>query len=107
MKGLQAMRYLILAVCFLLAFVAEQALGGDAPPARDWRFRPSYFTHQVPQDAAKRSPLPPSRSAYRPAAVGQFPGFSVRGGFRINRIQINSGNSSDSTYLFENWFRGR
>lgn len=101
------MRYLILALCVLLAFAAEQVFGGPPAPPRDWRFRQSYFTHEMPREMQSRYPLPQSRSAYRPAYVGHLPGFSVQGGFRVNRIQINSGNSSDSTYLYEGWFRSR
>lgn len=95
------MRYLILAACFLVAFAADRAFGGD------WRFRRSYYTHEIPRELAQRYPYPPSRSAYRPAYISPYPGFTVQGGFRINRIQINSGSSSDSTYIYEGWFRQR
>jgi len=45
--------------------------------------------------------LRPRRTAAKPLGL---PGFSVQGGYRFNRIQINSGTSSDTTIIQEGWF---
>ena len=66
-------------------------------------FRRSYYSHELPPSVAARYPRPRSRSAYRiPYARGA--GFAVRGGYRLNRIYLQSGNSTDTTYIYENWF---
>jgi len=82
----------------LLAAMTDRAAAGD------WRFRRSYHTHQTPPQLQHRYPFPRSRSAYRPAYPSPLPGFSAQAGFRINRIQINSGQSSDTTIIQEGWF---
>lgn len=95
---------------FLIAFaIAAFALLSTAQSAQagEWRFRRSYFTHAVPEQLRAQYPLPQSRSAYRRAVVGNLPGFSVQGGYRINRIFIRSGDSTDTTIIREGWFRVR
>lgn len=84
--------------------------------ADGWMFRRSYYSHTATNATASRSAQsqsghshfvnepptgPPSRFAYRRPYISNRPGFSVRGGFRINRIQINSGLSSDYTVFYE------
>lgn len=95
-----------LTICLLLSFAAVTALGTDADAA-DWRFRRSYFSHQMPQEWYARADLPQSRSAYRAAYPNPLPGFSSQVGMRFNRIQINSGRSSDTTIIQEGWFQQR
>lgn len=75
--------------------------------AERWMFRRSYFSHIVPAELQRVSPRPNSRSAYRRALVGTSPGFSVQGGYRINRIFLRSGNSTDLTVIREDWVRYR
>lgn len=71
-------------------------------------YRPSYFagrpTHGPARDnwAAER-PLPHSRSAYRRPLVGGGFGFAARGGYRYNRIYLQSGLSTDVTVIREDW----
>jgi hypothetical protein len=95
-----------LTICLLLVLSSQPALLSDAVAA-DWRFRRSYFSHHVPPDLYAYDELPRSRSAYRAAYPNRLPGFSAQGGFRINRIQINSGLSSDTTIIHEGWFQER
>ena len=78
--------------------------GSDESQAGEWMFRRSYYSHQVPPEIELQNPTPRSRSAYRGAYVGINPGFSIQGGYRFNRVVINSGNSSDVTILRRNWF---
>lgn len=101
------MRFAIVAISLWTALAQAPVLAQEPAAVRDWRFGRSYFTHEMTRAEQARYPLPQSRSAYRPAYVGHLPGFSIEGGFRINRIQINSGSSSDSTYIYEGWFRAR
>jgi len=97
--ALGRMRVWLAAIC--LTFVALSA--ATPMQAEDWMFRRSYFSHELPPSIAARYPRPASRSAYRiPYARGD--GFAVRGGYRINRIYLQSGNSTDTTYIYENWF---
>lgn len=92
----------------LLAVVTAATLFTARPAAAgDWRFRRSYFSHQVPAELQARYPAPLSRSAYRTAVAGYLPGFSVQGGFRFNTIRLRSGNSIDNTVIYEGWFRQR
>ena len=72
--------------------------------ASDWMFRRSYFSHKISRADAKRFPRPRSRSAYRRAVTNFQPGFAIRGGYRINRIFMRSGNSTDLTILREDWY---
>lgn len=81
--------------------------GAEPVQAGGWMFRRSYFSHALPPGAPVEYPLPNSRSAYRSAYVGNKPGFSVYGAYRINRIRIRSGNSVDTTILRENRFEIR
>ena len=72
--------------------------------ADGWMFRRSYFSHELPREVAETLPRPESRSAYRPAVVNYGPGFAIRGGYRINRIFIRSGQSTDLTVIRQDWF---
>ena len=95
----------MLAVAFGLVAVSD--LATNRLCAGDWMFRRSYYSHALTEDVDVPYPLPRARSAHRPAYVGNHPGFSVRGGFRFNRVRIRSGNSIDTTILRENWFEIR
>lgn len=96
----------VTAICLLLAWLLLAAAPGSAN-AGDWRFRRSYHSHDVPREWQARFPVPHSRSAYRPAYITPTFGIAVMGGYRVNRIQFNSGNSSDTTILYEGWLRAR
>ena len=96
------------AVLSAVAFaVASLLFEARTASAGDWIFRRSYFTHTVPPHLRRHYPLPQSRSAYRQAYVGDSPGFSVQWGYRINRIIMRSGSSTDVTIIRENWLRVR
>lgn len=86
----------LLTFCTFLAFCANAH-------AENWSFKRSYFSHEIPQQVAQNYPRPESRSAYRrPYKVNR--GVAVRGGYRYNRVFLRSGNSVDSTVLWEGWF---
>jgi len=86
-----------------LTFVTLTLCAATPTQAADWMFQRSYFSHELPPSIAARYPRPSSRSAYRiPYARGN--GFAVRGGYRFNRIYLQSGNSTDTTYIREDWF---
>jgi hypothetical protein len=99
------MRLIEMTICLLLGLAALDATAPQA--AADWRFQRSYFSHRMPPDYYTYVDLPRSRSAYRPAYPNPLPGFSAQGGFRFNRIQINSGTSSDTTIIHEGWLQWR
>ena len=101
-RTIKTMKIAGAAICLLLAFAVLSADGRTAA-AGDWRFRRSYFSHRTSPQMQAAYPPPRSRSAYRPAYVSQMPGFSFESGYRINRIQINVGNSSDTTIIREGW----
>lgn len=88
------------AAIYLLSFTSQANAG-------DWMFRRSYHTHAVPQEFRRQYPLPESRSAYRPAIVGSSYGISIQSGYRIHRVFLRSGNSTDTTILREAWIRVR
>ena len=93
-------RHLAVLLTFLGAsFVARPASAGS------WLFQPSYFSRGVPAETRQHIPQLNGRSAYRRPYVQLNPGGSVRGGYRINRIQIQSGNSLDTTYIRENFYQ--
>ncbi len=77
---------------------------GSETQGADWMFRRSYFSHEIPEELADKYPRPKSRSAYRRAFARNDTGFSIRGGYRINRIQLRSGTSTDITVIREDWF---
>lgn len=83
--------------CGLSVTPLQQA---DAAP---WMFQRSYYSHDNSQKNAVAIPRPFSRSAYRPALVGNNRGFAVRGGYRYNYIVLNSGRSTDITIIREDW----
>lgn len=72
--------------------------------AEHWVFAPSYFSHALPEGVGDDLPVPQSRSAYRRPYIGNRPGFSIRGGYRYNRVQLRAGNSFDTTVLRSDWF---
>ncbi|GAB4142788.1 MAG: hypothetical protein Tsb009_13380 [Planctomycetaceae bacterium] len=96
----------IILIAFAIAAIFILSLTDDVH-AGDWRFQRSYYTHAVPEHLQQQYPLPESRSAYRPAVVGNLPGFSIQGGYRLNRIFLRSGNSTDLTIIREGWYRVR
>ncbi|MBA3311806.1 MAG: hypothetical protein M3552_22810 [Planctomycetota bacterium] len=71
----------------------------DRSDASDWMFRRSYYSHPIPPELAYKYPAPVSLSAYRPAVVGPYPGFSVQSIQRFNNVVIPSGASLDYTLL--------
>jgi hypothetical protein len=77
----------------------------ESVQAGDWVFRRSYYTHAIPKHLQHQYPAPESRSAYRPALIGNTPGFSVQGGYRIQRVFLRAGNSTDLTVTREGWYR--
>lgn len=83
-------------------FAFAIAAAGFIPAAArgaDWAFRPSYFSHGVPEELAGAYPTPHSLSAYRPAIISPYPGFAINGVQRFNRVLIQNGNSVDYTIL--------
>ena len=83
-------------------------LAGASMPAEtqagDWMFRRSYYSHELPTGTKIDYPLPNSRSAYRRPWVARGFGYSTRGAYRINRMQLRSGNSVDTTIFYEGRF---
>lgn len=93
---------LVLICAFLLSAAAYS--NAEVWAADGWMFRRSYYSHEVPAEVQAQLPLPESRSAYRPAVTGFGPGFAIRGGYRINRIFLQSGQSTDLTVIRQGWF---
>jgi len=81
--------------------------GASSADAADWMFRRSYYSHKVPPELEATYPRPTSRSAYRRPYIRRNAGFSVRGGYRYNRIFLRSGTSTDLTVIREDWFEHR
>jgi len=79
--------------------------GASTVSAAGWMFRRSYYSHKVPAELEATYARPTSRSAYRRPYIRRNSGYSVRGGYRYNRIYLRSGNSSDLTVLREDWFQ--
>ncbi len=75
--------------------------------AEHWMYRRSYYSHQLPPEIQSQYPLPLSRTAYRPTFMRSGPGYNVRGGYRIKRFFLRSGNSTDMTIYREDWFDAR
>lgn len=98
-----------LVVALAALWTAGLLADGPAQEVRgeDWMFRRSYYSHERPPGEPPGYPLPRSRAAYRPAYVGQNPGFAIRGAHRFNTIYLRSGNSVDVTILREDWFNLR
>lgn len=80
-------------------FASVVTLGLTPCHAADWVFRRSYFNVAVPPEQAADYPIPRSLSAYRPAIVSPYPGFSVQSVQRFNHVAIPSGASMDYTLL--------
>ena len=75
-----------------------------AEAADGWMYRRSYYSHEIPPEVQQTLPMPEHRSAYRPAVTPYGPGFAIRGGYRINRIFLQSGLSTDLTVIRQGWF---
>ncbi|MCA9040992.1 MAG: hypothetical protein KDA65_11640 [Planctomycetaceae bacterium] len=91
----------ILAGCLLALIFC-----GSASEAADgsWMYRRSYFSHAPDPYSEIQYPQPVSQSAYRPAYHGVHPGFAVKSGYRINRIQFQTGSGGfDTTIQYEGW----
>lgn len=84
-----------LTLTLLLAITTSKA------DAEDWAFRRSYYSHALTPEVARVTPEPHYRSAYRVPHKNQYPGYTVRSSFRINRVQLQSGHSRDSQYIYE------
>ncbi len=97
------MRRQLFAVLVLLTGSAWLAFPATSAEAGDWMFRRSYYSHTAGAGSVDESA--PSRSAYREPWVGAHPRFAIRGGWRFNSYVINNGtNSSDRTFIRENWY---
>jgi len=95
-------RLLLIAGCCL---VLSLELTTDKVQAGGWMYRRSYFSGSTPN--GQPTPLIPnlrSRWAYRRPLVGTGYGFAARGGYRYNRIFLQSGQSTDLTVIREDWY---
>lgn len=93
--------------CLLLLSVATVVGMATEAQAEHWMYRRSYYSHQLPPEIQSQYPLPLSRTAYRPTFMRSGPGYNVRGGYRIKRFFLRSGNSTDMTIYREDWFEAR
>ena len=93
--ALRRLLWTIFAVTLLGGALVSGARGADR-----WMSRPSYFSHHVPPHRLASHPVPVSREAYRPAFVGERPGFSVSGAVRLNRVQFGAGGAGDVTLMY-------
>ena len=84
---------------FLLSSAMTQNVQADK-----WMFRRSYYSHVIPENMQHKYPRPVSRSAYRRPVVRHRSGFAIRGGYRFDRMILQSGNSTDVTVYRESWF---
>ena len=92
-------RYRLLWTAFAAALLFGWLAGG-ARGADRWMSAPSYYSHRVPPHLVGFHPQPVSREAYRPAWVGNRPGFSVSGATRLNRVRFRIGGGTDTTLLY-------
>jgi hypothetical protein len=107
MKRTPKWRFYLLLACLLLIVSELTAAEADAG---SWMYYRSYFTDSVPGGPPHALvPNLQSRWTYRRPIRGTGYGFSVRGGYRYNRIYLRGGLSSDTTIIREDWFdvRGR
>src|SRR5262245_32205335 len=84
--------------------LAAAGLLPSTAQAEDFLFRRSYYSHVANDGLDALAPIPTNRSAYRYPITSSGPGFAIRGGYRINRMVIQSGNSYDVTIFRQNWF---
>lgn len=87
----------LLGVCLAWSGV----IGLDPVQAENWAFRRSYFSHDLQGEHLAHAPMPVSRSAYRIPYVPNYPGATVLSTWRMNRVQLRSGSSVDSQFLWE------
>ncbi|MFO1023135.1 MAG: hypothetical protein U0903_20955 [Planctomycetales bacterium] len=66
----------------------------------DWMFAPSYYSH-ADSPAYSLGIVPQTRTAYRQPFVGTHPHVAVRGGWRMNNIQMFNGTNYDTTFVRE------
>ena len=97
-------RIILMTIAIVAIIILSMA---ESVQAGDWIFRRSYYTHAIPNHLQHQYPAPQSRSAYRPALIGNTPGFSIQGGYRIQRVFLRAGNSTDLTVTRESWYRER
>ncbi|QDU81643.1 hypothetical protein Pla110_33870 [Polystyrenella longa] len=90
---------ILLGTLLMLVFTGVESEAADG----SWMYRRSYFSHAPEPHGEIHYPQPESRSAYRKAYHGVNPGFAVTGGYRVNRVQLRSGNSVDTTVQYEGW----
>ncbi|TWT61963.1 hypothetical protein Pan54_27010 [Rubinisphaera italica] len=84
----------LLTFCFVIALPSVAT-------AENWAFQRSYYSHALTPEVAAVTPEPYYRSAYRTPYKSIYPGMTVRSSFRINRLQLQSGLSRDSQYIYE------
>ncbi|WP_145263227.1 hypothetical protein [Calycomorphotria hydatis] len=89
----------------VFSFAVVLCFAANVQAEDEWMFRRSYFSHDVPPEIASTLPTPQSRSAYRPAFVNPNVGISVSGGWRYNRVVIQSGQSRDTILLRRGFVR--
>jgi hypothetical protein len=97
LAGTGSRRAIVLS-CYVAAILLANGARAD-----DWIFRPSFYSHQPNPALEAIAPRPLSRSAYRLPVIGMNPGFAIRGGYRYNRMAIQSGNSYDVTIFRNDW----
>ena len=90
-------------VGLLFSLCLSWVLTSAAPlHAGDWMFRRSYYTHSAGPGLLDNSP--PSRSSYSEPWVGAHSRFAIRGGWRFNNFTLQNGQSTDQTFMRENWY---
>ena len=107
LKNTPKWRLYLLLACMLL--IVSELMAAEAD-AGSWMYHRSYFTDSPPGGPPTAAvPNLQTRWAYRPAIRGTGYGYAVRGGYRINRTYLRSGQSGDTTIIREDWFdvRGR
>jgi hypothetical protein len=88
----------------LMTCIVASFLLSSGASAEDWVFRPSFYSHAPNPALEAMAPRPLGRSAYRVPVIGAGPGFAIRGGYRINSMVLQSGQSVDMTIFRQGWF---